>query len=81
MDPNATFPPPDWEMLEEMNETEWMLCTFESISGTNITLQFTSHFKNGAEIIQNGYIDVDTGDGNMTYVVITLEQFSRNFSM
>jgi len=51
MDPNATFPPPDWEMLEEMNETEWMLCTFESISGTNITLQFTSHFKNGAEII------------------------------
>jgi hypothetical protein len=70
-DPNATFPPPDWEMLEEMNETEWMLCTFESISGTNITLQFTSHFKNGTEIIENGYIDVDTGDGNMTYVVIS----------
>jgi len=80
-DPNATFPIPDWEMLEEMNETEWMLCTFESISGTNVTLQFTSHFKNGTEIIENGYIDVDTGDGNMTYVVITLEQFSRNFSM
>jgi hypothetical protein len=70
-DPNATFPPPDWEMLEEMNETEWMLCTFESISGTNITLQFTSHFKNGTEIVENGYIDVDTGDGNMTYVVIS----------
>ena len=39
-DPNATFPSPDLEMLVEMNETEWMLCTFESISGTNITLQF-----------------------------------------
>lgn len=70
-DPNATFPPPDWEMLEMMNETEWMLCTFESISGTNITLQFTSHFKNGTEIFENGYIDVDTGDGNMTYVAIS----------
>jgi len=61
-DPNATFPPPDWEWLEEMNETEWMLLTVGDVSGTNITCQFIEHFKNDTERIRSGYIDIDTGN-------------------
>ena len=59
-DPNATFPV--W--LEEMNETEWMLMSVEGIFDTNITFQTVDHYKNGTERIQDGYIDIDTGDSS-----------------
>jgi len=70
-DPNATFPPPHWEMLEGMNETEWMLLTVGDVSGTNITCQAIEHYKNGTEETESGYIDIDTGDGNMTFLAIS----------
>jgi len=70
-DPNATFPPPYWEELEGWNETEWSLSTVEDVSGTNVTFQFIYHFKNGTETTESGYIDLDTGDGNMTYMAIS----------
>jgi len=61
-DPNATFPPPGFEILEELNEIEWMSMSVGSISGTNITLQATDHFKNDTERIRSGWIDIDTGN-------------------
>jgi len=51
-DPNATFPPPGWEIFEEKNETEWLLLSVEDVSGTNITFQSTEHFKNDTERIR-----------------------------
>jgi len=63
-DPNATFPPPGWEIFEEKNETEWLLLSVEDVSGTNITFQSTEHFKNDTERIRGGYIDIDTGDSS-----------------
>jgi len=70
-DPNATFPPPGYEGWEELNETEWMSYSVEDISGTNITFQSTEHFKNGTERTESGYIDIDAGGGNMTYMAIS----------
>jgi len=63
-DPNATFPPPGWEYLEEMNQTEWILFSVEGILGTNITFQATEHFKNDTDRIRSGWIDIDTGDSS-----------------
>jgi hypothetical protein len=61
-DTSATFPPYGWDWIGEWNETEWMLATVESISGTNITSQTTEYFKNGSEEIRSGWIDIDTGN-------------------
>jgi len=69
--PNATFPPPGYEWLEEMNETEWMRMSVVDVSGTNITFQTTGHYKNGNEETSGGYIDVETGDEeNATFMAI-----------
>jgi hypothetical protein len=70
-DPNATFPPSGWEFLVDMNKTEWALISVEDVSGTNVTTQYTTHFKNGTEKIEGGYVDIDTGDGNMSLVAIS----------
>ena len=66
-DPNATFPPPGWEWLETMNDTEWMLLSV--VSGTvdtYIGLQATEHFKNDTERIRSGFITIDTGNSSQT---------------
>jgi hypothetical protein len=64
-DPNAVFP------MLELNHTEWMRISVEDVSGTNITIQYTWLFTNGTEKIESGYIDVDTGEGNMTFMAIS----------
>lgn len=56
-DPNATVP------YFAFNETEWMTMSIESISGTNITGQMTIHYTNGTEEPEEGWIDIDTGEG------------------
>lgn len=61
-DPSATFPPLYWEWLEGLNETEWMSCSVDVISDTNVTCQVTEHFRNGSDKIRGGWIDIDTGD-------------------
>ena len=66
-DTGATFPPYGWEWLAEWNETEWLMVTVESISGTNITSEFAQHFNNGSDKIRAGWLDIDTGtSGAMT---------------
>jgi len=54
-----------------MNKTEWMSISVEDVSGTNITFQYTTHFKNGTEGTEGGYVDIDTGKGNMTFMAIS----------
>jgi len=71
-DPNAPLPPSAYGDWEIMNGTEWVKMTITGVSGTNISLQYVSHYKNGTEEIENGYIDVDTGDEeNATLTVIS----------
>jgi len=69
--PNATFPPPGNEWLEEMNETEWMRISVEDVSGTNVTFQMIGHYKSGSEETSGGYLDVETGAAeNATFMAI-----------
>jgi hypothetical protein len=70
-DPNAPFPPQAYGDWETMNGTEWAKITIGEISGTNISLQYLSHFKNGTEETGDGYIDIDTGDSaNAAFTII-----------
>lgn len=70
-DPNAKFPPSGWEVFADLNKTEWQLLRVEDVSGTNVTIQATTHFKNGTETFEGGYVNIDTGDGNMSLVVVS----------
>ena len=64
-DPSATIP-------ELLNATEWAMMSIVDVSGTNVTGQMTTHYKNGSEEIVGGYVDIDTGEGgNMTLFVIS----------
>jgi hypothetical protein len=67
-DPSAA-PPSD---LEEFNDTQWMQIEIAAVSGTNITGQMTSHYKNGTEVTTGGWVDVDTGNSvNLTVFIIS----------
>lgn len=67
-DPSATPP----SALVDANNTQWVEVTITTISGTNVTGQVTRHYKNGTEITEGGWVDVDTGDGeNITGLVIS----------
>lgn len=67
-DPNAPIPP----SLVGLNETEWQMISIVSVSGTNVTGQLTTHFKNGTEKTVADYVDIETGEGkNMTMLVIS----------
>jgi len=57
-DPNAK---PDPSVVNE-NDTQWLQFKVTAISGTNITAQLITHFKNGTEATTNGWEDVNTGD-------------------
>jgi len=62
-DPSATLP----EVYKDLNETQWFDVTVTLISGTNITGQLTTHYKNGTETTFGGWVDIDTGNGeNLT---------------
>ncbi len=69
-DSSATSP----EWMEGFNETEWMFFLITGVSGTNITVQATEHFKNDTERIRPGWIDIDTGNSsNETNQTIDME--------
>lgn len=56
-DPTAT---PSQDLVNE-NDTQWMQLNVTAISGTNITGQLTTHYRNGTETINGGSVDVNTG--------------------
>jgi hypothetical protein len=67
-DPSATFP----SNLVDFNNTQWAEITITGISGTNVTGQMTSHYKNGTEITTGGWVDVNTGNNvNLSESVIS----------
>ncbi len=67
-DPNAK-PSSD---LVDANNTLWGEITVAGISGTNITVQSTTHYKNGTEVIMGGWKDVNTGATNMSLFPIVV---------
>jgi hypothetical protein len=67
-DPNAVPP----SSLLDVNDSQWVEFTVTAISGTRITGQGTTLYKNGTEITQGAWIDVRTGDGaNLTEFVVS----------
>lgn len=67
-DTSATFP----SNLVDYNNTQWGKINITAISGTNVTGQMTSHYKNGTEKTQGGWVDVNTGNSeNLTENVIS----------
>jgi hypothetical protein len=66
-DPSATVP----SELVSINETQWAEVSVTAVSGTNVTGTVTTHFKNGTETTNDGWVDVDTGDGNTTTLFIS----------
>ena len=67
-DPSAQTPPAD---LVEHNNTEWVRSTVESISGTKITFQTVTHYKNGTDMNSTLYVDINTGDGEGAHMFIS----------
>jgi hypothetical protein len=68
---NPTFPPMGREYLEEMNETEWMLVAVQNISHTIVFFHTVKHFKDGSEVTEEGYVNIDSGLGNMPFTAIS----------
>jgi hypothetical protein len=66
-DPTAT-PPSEWSGL---NGTAYFLGTIENVVGTNVTSSSQVHLNNGTIQTQSGWVDVDTGNGNMTFLLIS----------
>jgi hypothetical protein len=66
-DPSAKIP----SYLMDVNDTQWSEFTITGISGTNITGHGTKHYWNGTETTVNGWVDVDTGTGNLTLFLIS----------
>jgi hypothetical protein len=67
---NDTSATPDF-YLGDANNTDWGEFTVAGISGTNITGQTITHYKNGTETTMSGWIDVNTGAGNATMIFIS----------
>lgn len=61
-------------------EGEFVTLTIEEVSGTNVTGQFTIHFDNGTEHIQNGSVDLVTGEGDLRNWLISAD-LSANDSL
>lgn len=63
-DPYNQDPPQD---LVNHNNTEWATVSVKAVSGTEITFQTLTHYKNNSETTITYIIDVDTGEGNGSF--------------
>lgn len=77
-DPNETFHPPGLEALRQTNETEWMLWSIHNVSSRSslppqrvVFLKIVTHYRDGTENTDTGYIDVNFGSGIMLFKVIS----------
>ncbi len=52
-------PPAD---LVELNQTEWIRVTVTEVSGSQIKIQLTTHYRNGTEINSDEICDIETGE-------------------
>jgi len=69
-DPNA---PKAWYGMnfEEYNETAWVSAEITGVSGKNVTMQYVVHFKNDTDETASSWVNVETGDGNATSMLIS----------
>ncbi len=58
-------PPSD---LVELNQTQWQKVTVTDVSGSKISVQVITHFRNGTEDVADGFCDVDTGETTVAQV-------------
>jgi hypothetical protein len=65
-DPTAT----PSQSLIDLNESQLQV-DITAISGTNITAKVTGFYKNGSETTEDGWVDVNTGEGNFTSFIIS----------
>jgi hypothetical protein len=56
----STGPIPTY-FQKELNKTDWMLITVQTISATNITYEVDWHFKNGTDSLFTDWIDIIGG--------------------
>jgi len=73
---NGTFPPRDMPNLAWVNETAWFLRSVQKIDNRFnftqiVTFQNLIHFKNETEKIESGSVDIASGEGNMSFSVIS----------
>ena len=50
--------------LVELNQTEWIRVTVTEVSGSQISTQVTTHYRNGTETSLDGSSDIETGEGS-----------------
>jgi peptide/nickel transport system substrate-binding protein len=71
-DPNMQQP----SNLTDMQNTEWIKNTIQTVSGTSVTFQSLIHFKKGTEQTKNLGVDIESGEGNGTLLFL-----SKNLSL
>jgi hypothetical protein len=67
-DPNAVVP----ALYEELNATQFIRITINSVTGSVINVDETRHFNNGTEQTQNGNIDVNTQVLDVPYSILII---------
>ena len=73
-DPNATIP----DYLVEFNDTEYATISIVNFVNTNVTVDMTTHYKNGSDEITGGFVDVETGDGDNATMLIISANLNEN---
>jgi peptide/nickel transport system substrate-binding protein len=73
---NATWSSSDPNMkqpsnLTDMQNTEWIKNTIQTVSDTHATFQSLIHFKNGTEQTKNLGVDIESGEGNGTLMFLS----------
>ena len=53
----------------ELNKTQWVTVNVTDVSGPKISVHKVTQFKNGTQLIEDGFCDVDTGETNVSQVV------------
>jgi len=66
-DPNMQKSPE----LMDMENTEWIKNTVQTVSGMNVTFQSLIHFENGTEQTKTLGVDIESGEGNGTLMFIS----------
>ena len=59
------------QLTQEAKAIDWTQITITSISGSSVTAQILTQFKNGTQQSGTGVTDVATGDGNLTMFLIS----------
>ena len=56
--------------IDEFANTEWAKVTVQSISGTTVTVESITHYKNGTEKTTTESGDIATGSGDLSFFII-----------